>query len=242
MMYRANLKNRHLRPSAIATLLIAVLAASCGAPPDPYPPSTSLPPAPATADAEIEGALPEDAPPPESPTADAEGEQPAPSPETPTAVREQPAQVAQNAKRDTVQVYWLDANAQTVKLAPSTVTVQNKATAAPNSVLETAFEQLLSQPESEARASSIPEGTRLLGVSQQTDGVRVNLSEDFTKGGGTMSMTGRVAQVLYTATTLNPETKVWLEIEGQPLEVLGGEGLILDQPLTRQKFERDFNL
>ncbi|MDY7015750.1 MAG: hypothetical protein SVX43_19580, partial [Cyanobacteriota bacterium] len=80
MMYVSQLKNRRLRPGAIATILIAVLATSCGTTQEA---TDSLPPAPPTADVETEAsALPPD---------------PAPSPETPTpsptAVREEPAQV-----------------------------------------------------------------------------------------------------------------------------------------------------
>jgi len=51
-------------------------------------------------------------------------------------------------------------------------------------------------------------------------------------------MSSRVAQVLYTATSLQPNAKVWIDIEGKPLEVLGGEGLLLEQPLTQESFEK----
>jgi spore germination protein GerM len=225
IMYKPKPNKSRLLLGAIAGLLVAVVATSCGTTPETQ---NSLPSAP-------------------SPTAEADTESPsvARSPEEPAMTetsQKSPAQVAQTTKEETVQVYWLDANAQTVKLVPSAVTIENKSAAQPDTLLTTAFEQLLARPKTETQTTSIPEGTRLLGVRQEADGVRVNLSEDFTKGGGTMSMTGRLAQVLYTATTLDPNAKVWLEVEGKPLEVLGGEGLIIEQPLTRQSFEKDFDL
>lgn len=59
-----------------------------------------------------------------------------------------------------------------------------------------------------------------------------------------LEMIYRVAQVLYTAaSSLNPQAPVFLSIEGKPLNndyPLGGEGLILEYPLTRQQFKQDF--
>jgi hypothetical protein len=62
-----------------------------------------------------------------------------------------------------------------------------------------------------------------------------------------------MAQVIYTATSLNPDGKVFVLIEGQPIlqrrgyandrrHSLGGEGLILRQPTTRAQFLSDFPL
>lgn len=176
-----------------------------------------------------------------SPPETAETQQP--SPEASVAPRS--ATLKQTANDKTIPVYWLDANAQTVKVVPIPVTLESKEESQPNTALEVAFTSLLSGPENAENtdyATAIPKDTRLLGVAQQVDGVRVNLSEQFTTGGGTASMTGRVAQILYTATALNPEGKVWIEVEGKPLEVLGGEGLILDQPMTRKSFTENFSL
>lgn len=82
-------------------------------------------------------------------------------------------------------------------------------------------------------SSTIPEGTELLGV-EVTDGVaNVNLSGEFESGGGSLSMMGRVAQIVYTATRFDDVDSVQFLLEGTPLDTLGGEGLIIDQPQNR---------
>lgn len=140
----------------------------------------------------------------------------------------------------TAQIYWLKNAGDRLELVPNPVTV---AADQPNAVLETAFNALLAgRPTDTALSSTIPQGTKLRGVKMQNDGIHVDLSEEFTTGGGSASMTSRVAQVLYTATSLQPTAKVWIDVEGKPLEILGGEGLELEQPLTRQSFKENFSL
>ncbi len=126
------------------------------------------------------------------------------------------------------------------ELTPATASVS--AAGQPDALLKAALEEMLKgQPNSTDLTSTIPAGTQLRQVSIQDDGVHVDLSQDFTTGGGSASMTGRLGQLIYTATTLDPKAAVWILVEGKPLEVLGGEGLMVDQPMTRESFEQNFN-
>lgn len=86
--------------------------------------------------------------------------------------------------------------------------------------------------------SSIPAGTRLLGVSVDAGVATVDLSQEFGSGGGSLSMMSRVAQVVFTATQFSTVESVAFRIDGKPLDALGGEGLILEGPQTRAKWEQ----
>lgn len=151
-----------------------------------------------------------------------------------------PANTAPTAQEKKLQVYWLQLSGSTIDLAPSPVTV--KTSDNPNTALSAAIDELLAGPKNAKVATTIPSETKLRSLTVKNDGIHIDLSKDFTQGGGSTSMTGRLGQVLYTATSLNPGAKVWLSVEGKPLETLGGEGLMLDQPLTRESFKRDFPL
>ncbi|MEH2203052.1 MAG: GerMN domain-containing protein [Nostoc sp.] len=164
-----------------------------------------------------------------------------PTPSNPSGRIEQPAQPStrQPANEQTPNVYWLRPKDKNVALVPQPVKV---ASVLPNQALEAAFQSLLAGPTEGTDSTTIPKGTKLLGLKAEKDEVHVNLSEDFTSGGGSTSMMGRVGQVVYTATTLNPKAKVYIDVNGKPLDVLGGEGVELQQPLTREQFQKDYPL
>ena len=137
------------------------------------------------------------------------------------------------------QVYWLVAQGDKTALIASPITLAKSLDKSQS--LQTALEQLLTQTPPSSQSSAIPPGTQLLSVKNDAQGVHVNLSQVFTQGGGSESMTGRLGQLIYTATSLNPQSPVWIEVEGKPLETLGGEGLMIDQPMTRQQFDENFH-
>ncbi|MGL6340142.1 MAG: GerMN domain-containing protein, partial [Waterburya sp.] len=118
-------------------------------------------------------------------------------------------------------------------------------------VLETALETLFaSPPEGSNYTTAIPEGTKLLGLTVDKEGIHLNLSKEFVSGGGSASMSSRLAQVIYTATSTHSGDQpnatdtqpVWLSVEGEPLTTLGQEGLIINQPMTRQDLKANFSL
>jgi spore germination protein GerM len=164
-----------------------------------------------------------------------------PTPSNPSGRIEQPAQPStrQPANEQTPNVYWLRPTDKNVTLVPQPIRVASIRASQP---LEAAFQSLLAGPTEGTDSTTIPKGTKLLGLKSENDEVHVNLSEDFTKGGGSTSMMGRVGQVVYTATTLNPKAKVYIDVDGKPLDVLGGEGVELQQPLTRENFQKDYPL
>jgi spore germination protein GerM len=138
-----------------------------------------------------------------------------------------------------VQIYWLKTVGNDIKLAAAPVALNADQ---PDGVLKAAFDRLLAGSNDPTLTSTIPANTQLQKLEIKPDGIHVDLSPEFTTGGGSTAMMGRVGQVIYTATTLDPAAPVWISIEGQPLSVLGGEGLELEQPMTRQAFDQNFSL
>jgi spore germination protein GerM len=139
----------------------------------------------------------------------------------------------------TVDIYWLQPD-QTGQLqwVPTPVVVQAENN--PDALLAAAFNRLLAQSESDELYSEIPPETQLLSLTAPNGEIYLDLSSEFTAGGGSSSMIGRLGQIIYTATSLNPQGNVWISIDGKPLELLGGEGLEIAQPMTRDIFETEF--
>jgi spore germination protein GerM len=164
-----------------------------------------------------------------------------PTPTNPSEIIKQPIEQSnsQQGNEQTASIYWLRSKENRFDLVRQPLKI---AATQPNQVLETAFKTLLAGPPQGTDSTTIPQGTQLLGLKAENNDVHVNLSENFTTGGGSTSMIGRIGQVVYTATSLNPQAKVYIEVNGKPLEVLGGEGVELEQPLTRESFQKNYPL
>lgn len=157
----------------------------------------------------------------------------------PTSIESPAVEEVQPAKFSP-QIYQLEIVDSRIRLTPKTI---DTAATSPKLALTEVLEKLLAQDPTFDPTTTIPPQTRLLNLDISEDGVYVDLSPEFTKGGGSSSMIYRVAQILYTASSIDPQTPVFLSIEGRPLNdnfPLGGEGLTLEYPMTRQQFDREF--
>jgi germination protein M len=109
-------------------------------------------------------------------------------------------------------------------------------------VATAAMEALLAGPNQRERAgrpelvTTIPAGTQLLGIRIDNRVAIVNLSKEYESGGGSLSIFGRLAQVVYTLTQFPTVDSVRFELDGKPVTVFSGEGLILDKAATRADF------
>ncbi len=109
---------------------------------------------------------------------------------------------------------------------------------ATDSALTFALQELLKGPTPEEKAqgfySEIPTGTKLLALNTQKDSITINLSREFSTGGGSNSMLQRLEQVKQTAYSVDSVHPITLAVEGKPLDTLGGEGLEVPDTLKRE--------
>ncbi len=107
--------------------------------------------------------------------------------------------------------------------------------------LENAIEQLLKGPSLSEKSlgiyNEIPKGTKLLSIKGSGNDVVVNLSSDFQYGGGADSIYSRMKQLIKTVLVNAPGKNVYLYLDGKQADVIGGEGLMITQPLSENSLD-----
>lgn len=79
--------------------------------------------------------------------------------------------------------------------------------------------------------SEIPQGTKLISLDEFPDKAIINLSDNFEQGGGTDGLYKRLYQLIKTANK-NTALDVYLQLDGKQVDVVGGEGIMINQPLN----------
>ncbi|MDW8803786.1 Gmad2 immunoglobulin-like domain-containing protein [Streptomyces scabiei] len=135
------------------------------------------------------------------------------------------------ASKVRTSVYFL--HGEKVSPAPRTVTAPTTAAGA--------LRALLAGPNRyerrHGRTTAIPSGTTLRSVVVRHHVATIDLSGRYDDGGGSLSMQARLAQVVFTATRFPSIHKVQFELDGKPVTSFGGEGIVLNEPVTRADFE-----
>jgi hypothetical protein len=216
-----------LRPLAVVGLLLAVPA--CGAGDGgSAPEATTAPSAPDTTIAAATTAPPSSAATTAAPDATTSpGAAPTTAPATP----------ATSAPRTTVDV-------KVYLLRGERLVIAHRDVPGPE-VLRGALTELLAGPtvteETSGLGTAVPAGTQLLDLALADGQATVDLDSTFGSGGGSASMLARVGQVVFTATQFSNVDRVLFLMDGEPVEALGGEGLVLTEPQTRAMTDRNLS-
>jgi sporulation and spore germination protein/immunoglobulin-like protein involved in spore germination len=128
---------------------------------------------------------------------------------------------------------WFLRDRQLVKTARTHVATRFVATAA--------MQALLAGPSPGELASglgtAIPPGTRLLGIAIANGVATVDLTSEYESGGGSRSLQERLAQVVYTLTQFPTVHAVRFHLDGEPVDVVSGQGIVLDHPVRRADYQ-----
>ena len=104
-----------------------------------------------------------------------------------------------------------------------------------------ALEALLEGPESfeseSGLGTAIPQDTQLLGLEIEDGIAFVDLTSEFESGGGSFSMFMRLAQVVCTLDQFPTVKGVLFKLDGEPVDIFSGEGLVLDKPVGCGDYE-----
>ena len=113
-------------------------------------------------------------------------------------------------------------------------------TAVEKSCFAFAIKELIAAPTSweknKGLSSEIPASTKVLSVREGSNNVLIDLSSAFESGGGAESTYIRVKQLIKTAQA-NTKLPVFLYINGKQADVIGGEGIMVKQPLTERSLD-----
>ncbi len=103
-----------------------------------------------------------------------------------------------------------------------------------------AINELMKAPtsgeKSKGYTSEIPQGTKILSIREGDGNIMIDLSSAFETGGGAESTYTRVMQLIKTAKA-NTDLPVYLYINGRQADVIGGEGIMIKQPLCERSLD-----
>lgn len=153
---------------------------------------------------------------------------------TTTTPAETPVETPKKHSVKSVKIFVTDANGKMRSLERKCDTIKEK------SCFAYAIKELVSAPsnweKSKGFTSEIPSGTKILSIREGEGSIMIDLSSAFESGGGAESTCTRVMQVIKTAKA-NTNLPVYLYINGKQADVIGGEGIMVKQPLSERSLD-----
>lgn len=109
------------------------------------------------------------------------------------------------------------------------------------SKLKFALNQLMNGPSQYEKSvgvySEIPKNVKILGIVESSNKIIIDVSCNIQTGGGADSIYSRMKQFIKTALANSPKKPIYLYIDGKQAEVLGGEGIMISQPLSENSLD-----
>lgn len=104
-----------------------------------------------------------------------------------------------------------------------------------------AIQALISGPDASEKSqgvfSEVPKNVKLLGVVESDSKIIIDISGNVQTGGGADSIYSRMKQIIKTALHNSSKKPIYLYIDGKQAEVLGGEGIMITQPLSENSLD-----
>ena len=86
--------------------------------------------------------------------------------------------------------------------------------------------------------SEIPKNVQIMGVVESDKKIIIDVSGNIQTGGGADSLYSRFKQLIKTAIANSSRKKpIYLYIDGKQAEVIGGEGIMITQPLSENSLD-----
>ncbi len=233
-----------LRLTATIGVVLALLLTACGGgvtDGGPLSPGEGDDPAPPT-EPDDEGDAPADAEEPEEPADTDDDDTTEAADDADDGSDDDGTDAAPPANTMTVRLYFLAPGGGTpARSDPFLISVERELEATPR-VAHATVRALIDGPSRadeqliDGISSAVPEETLLLGITIDDRVATVDLSREFESGGGSLSMFARLAQVVYAVTQFPTVDAVEFRLEGDPVTVFSGEGIVLDGPIARDDY------
>ncbi len=154
------------------------------------------------------------------------------------SVVEEAAEQPEVKAKEYVNIYFIGKNEHNEEVYKAVKRVYNKDV--DGSKLKFAVTSLILGPKLDEKQrgvyTEVPSGAEIINITEQPNKVIVNLNSAFVNGGGTDSLYKRLYQLIKTV-HLNSKVPVYLYIDGQQADVVGGEGIMLSQPLSNSSLD-----